>query len=111
MKAYSITFHDGSHIDSLTMNGDMFVSKTEIAVDSLNDESLKIVTIIESDGGKPTTTVLHDATCDGVLHWPEGWLFNIREKSGEEKAQAETASRLEEIDAALVELAELISEV
>jgi len=111
MKTYTIILHDNTRLENLTMNGDMFVSRTEVTADGLSDDALKSVTIIESETGRTSTTVLTGATCDGVLHWPEGWLFNIREKSTREKAQAETASRLEEIDAALVELAELISEV
>lgn len=111
LKTYTIILHDNSRLENLTMNGDMYVSNTEITSDILNDNTLKTVTIIESENRKTTTTTINNAICDGIIHWPDGWLFNIRERSSEEKIQAEMATRLEEIDAALVELAELISEV
>ena len=111
LKTYTIILHDNSRLENLTMNGDMFVSNTEITSDILNDNTLKTVTIIESENRQTTTTTINNAICDGIIHWPDGWLFNIRERSSEEKIQAEMATHLEEIDAALVELAELIAEV
>lgn len=108
MNKYTIHFHDGTSIENLTMNGTMFVSSTEITKSMFGDNAMKAVTIVEPNGDE---TVLQDAICDNILHWSEGWLFNIRERTANEKVQKEMSDRLEEIDAALVELAELISEV
>ena len=37
--------------------------------------------------GDGITTTLHNAVCDNILHWDEGWLFNLREPSELERSQ------------------------
>lgn len=85
MSTFTITLSNGRQLGDLTMNGSMYVSKTEITADMLTDDALKTVTITGNDG---STTTLHDAVCDSILHWPEGWLFNLREPSELERSNA-----------------------
>ena len=112
MSRYTITLNDGKQLDGLLLNGTMFVSETEITADDLNAEALERVTITEiPDEGEIseiTETVMQDAICDGILHWPEGWLFNLREASAEEKERKALQNRLDEAEAALIELAGMI---
>ena len=90
MSKYTITLNDGSQLDDLTMNGSMFVSKTEI------------------DGSTTTETQLQNAVCDKILHWPEGWLFNLRQPTAEEMERKALETRLDEAETALFELAAMI---
>ena len=83
--SYTITLANGRQLTSLTMNGSMYVSQSEVTSDDLNADMLKTVTIAE-DGGD--TITLHDAVCDNILHWPEGWLFNLREPTELERSRA-----------------------
>lgn len=85
MSTFTITLSNGRQLGDLTMNGSMYVSKTEITADILTADALKTVTITGNDG---STTTLHDAVCDSILHWPEGWLFNLREPSELERSNA-----------------------
>ncbi len=85
MNTFTITLHNGRQLSGITMNGSMFVSTTEITVGDLSGEALKTVVIKENGGD---TTTLHNAVCDGILHWPEGWMFNLREPSELERSQA-----------------------
>ena len=83
------------------MNGNMFVSKKEITEDDLNAAALKRVSITEiPEEGEETVTIIENAVYDRILAWPEGWLFNLREKSKEEQ-QAEEIQNLQEKNAFL----------
>lgn len=108
MSRYTITLNDGKQLDGLAMNGTMFVSETEITADDLNTEALERVTITETGDGGSTETIMQNAICDGILRWPEGWLFNLREASEEEKERKALQARLDEAEAALIELAGMI---
>lgn len=91
------------------MNGSMYVSHVEISMDDLSPEELESVTIIETDDeGKVAETVLNDAICDGVLHWPEGWLFNLREPSQQERTIANLQSQLDMQTECILEMSEII---
>ena len=81
MSTYTITLSNGVQLANLTTNGTMYVSHDEVTRDILTSEALKTVTISETNDGRVITTTLHDAVCDNILHWPEGWLFNLREPS------------------------------
>ena len=50
----------------------------------LTKDALKTVAIV----GDGTTTTLRNAVCDNILHWDEGWLFNLREPSELERSNA-----------------------
>ena len=108
MSKYTITMSNGVVLDNLTMNGSMYVCPVEIALETLNEEALGEVTIVETEDGVSTTTVYHNMVCDGVLHWPEGWLFNLREMDPDEVERKQMETRLDEAEAALIELAWLI---
>lgn len=91
------------------MNGSMFVSPVEISMDDLSPEELESVTIVETDdGGKTTETTLNDAVCDGVLHWPEGWLFNLRERSPLDKQLTDLQAQNDMLTECILEMIEII---
>ena len=91
------------------MNGSMFVSQEEVTAETLNAEALEAVTITETDeDGESRETVLHDAVCDGILHWPEGWLFNLREPSAEEQQRKTMQERITMLEDCLLEMSEAV---
>ena len=97
MSTFTITLNNGRQLSGIVMNGSMFVSKAEITADDLSRDALKTVTIAEVDGDKTNTTILVSAVCDAILHWPEGWLFNIRERSEAENNRARIESLLDDL--------------
>lgn len=94
-----ITLSNGQKLKDLTMNGDMYVSQKKVTLEEIRN-NLQTVTIMDGENG----TVMQNAVCDTVLHWPEGYLFNIREMTPTERL----ASMMEDIDMALVELASIV---
>lgn len=109
MSKYTIILSGGTHIDDLTMNGSMFVSETEIDVGILSPEALKTVTIMETDGNLVIAeTTLENAVCDAVLHWPEGWLFNLREPTAEEQKIRALEGQVEMLNECVMEMSEII---
>lgn len=100
---YTIKLHDGNQIGGLSMNGSMYVSKTEITTDMLSEDALEIVTIEDAEGSK---TILHNAICDAILHWDEGWLFNLREPTVDEILDRRVTTNIETIGIVFVVLAE-----
>lgn len=85
MSTYTITLSNGVQLDNLTMNGTMYVSQNEVTMDVLSADALRTVTISETNNGHVSTTTIHDAVCDDILHWSEGWLFSLRNKTADER--------------------------
>lgn len=103
MKKYMIALKNGKVLENLKLNGSMYVSKTEITEKDLPVAGLAKVTITETDEeGNATVSVITDAVCDTILHWPEGWLFNIREKTENEKR----AERIAFMEGCIMEMSE-----
>lgn len=111
MSTFTITLNNGVQLANLTMNGSMYVSHDEVTRDTLSAEALKTVTIAETNDGQVVTTTLHDAVCDNILHWPEGYLFNLREPSENDRLLRQIESLnadLTNTQMALVEVYEMI---
>lgn len=108
MNKFKITLNDGKQLDGLTMNGTMFVSATEVTVDDLNTKALERVTITETGDGGSTETVMQNAICDGILEWPEGWLFNLREPTAEEKQITGMEGQIDMLTECILEMSEII---
>lgn len=106
---YTITLKNGVVLAGLTMNGSMFVSQDEVIEDVLNPEALESVAIAEIDeDGNKRETVVHDVICDGILHWPEGWLFNLRVPTAEERRISELQARSDMLTECILEMSEII---
>ena len=94
MSRYTITLKSGKVLSDLGMNGNMFVSKTEVTKADLSESELSEVVITESGDDYATDTTVEGAVNDIIKHEPEGYMFNIREKTKEEQ-QAERIAELE----------------
>lgn len=109
MSRYTITLNDGKQLDGLTMNGTMYVSQVPVTADDLSPEALERVTIVETDGaGETHETVMENAICDGILEWPEGWLFNLREPSAEERQAKAMEGQIDMLTECILEMSEII---
>lgn len=106
MSVYAIELADGRLLEGITMNGSMFVTQEEITKEDLNAEALAEVTITEypEEGGEIDSFIEH-GVCDGVLVWPEGRLFNIRE---EDPRDREIRELREDTETALNELLDFV---
>lgn len=105
---YTIVLGDGTMLENLSMNGTMFVSQEQITKELFTDEALKQVTIIENDGENTDETILHNAVCDAVLHWPEGYLFNLRELSRQETEIRDLQEQNQMLTDCILEMSEII---
>ena len=95
MSRYTITLRSGRQLEGLTVNGSMFVSQEEITKEELSLDELSQITVTEyPDDGEAAETEKEDQVCDAVLHWSEGYLFNVRDMSEQEKALAELDARI-----------------
>lgn len=101
MSTFTITLSNGRQLSDITMNGSMFVSKTEVTTSAFSEDALKSVVISEVDDGKITNTTITNAVCDGVLHWSEGWLFNLREMTDSERSRKDFMTQIESLNADL----------
>lgn len=77
VKTYELTLSDGSKISDLSLNGNNFVSKTEVTEDMFKGK-LSTVLITDDYGG---SMQLENAELLQIATYPdmEGWFFIIRE--------------------------------
>lgn len=71
---YTITLDDGTVLSDLRMNGNNYISETEVTEDDF-DGNLLEVTI--SDG--ENEEVLHNVELIQITHYSDGWYFILRE--------------------------------
>ena len=76
---YTIEFSNGEKIENLTLNGNNYVSKTEITEDMFNN--LLNITIIGSDNSKQ---IIQYGKLLQIAHYQDGWYFIITEMSPDE---------------------------
>jgi len=79
MQTYTIELADGKTFENLTMNGNNYVSQTEITEDDFTD--LSHVTITGSDG---SVEEMDDAELIQVSRYSDGWYFILRALSQDE---------------------------
>lgn len=81
---YTITLSDGTELSDITLNGNNFVSRTEVTEATFAG---KLDTVTITDG--ETTEVLHDAELVQIAHYDfmPGWYFILREIPAEQRWQ------------------------
>lgn len=85
---YDVTLGDGTKFSNLTMNGNNYVSETEITEDDFTD--LTQVTVEASDGSVQT---LGESELVQVAHYEDGWYFILRELTSEEIARRDNEAQ------------------
>lgn len=79
---YTVTLSDGTKLENLGMNGNNFVSATEVTEEMFVGK-LAEVTIENGE----TTETMHDAELVQIAHYGNlGWYFILREIPADERA-------------------------
>ncbi len=93
MQQYTITLADGQKLTDLTVNGDNYVSQTEVD-ESIFDNNLSTMTV--SDG--ETETVYHNMQFIQQMKWADGtYYLAFRELSEQEIEYASLSSKIDYI--------------
>lgn len=100
---YKLTFANGAELDGLMMNGNTFISQTEVTDEDLNEDALKNVLVTESNGG--TETLLY-AGYDKIFHENDGWHFVLWGASPEEIRIRKQQERIQFLEDCLMEISE-----
>jgi len=103
---YKIKLKDGKELKNLTLNGNNFISKTEIKDSDLTEENLTTVEITSNDANEQTMvgTFKNMFLVQNKTYGSE-WWFILAEKTKDMKSDDDITS----IQEAIVELYELIN--
>ena len=98
-----IILADGTELDNLTFDNNVYVSPTEVTAAMLNDEALELVKVIPTDGEE---TELKYAKTDIVYHEADGWHFVLVGASADEIKIREQQARIRFLEDCLMEISE-----
>lgn len=91
---YTITLADGTQLTDLRLNGDNYVSQTQID-ESIFKDNLDTMTV----SGGETETVYHDVEFIQQMQWMDGtYYLAFRELSEQEKMLKNMISTIEEVN-------------
>ena len=79
-KSWKITLSDGTTIENLRLNGNNFVSETEIKKEMFDGKLLK-VTIEGIEDGKKVVNEYKNMELVQIVHYEDGYYFVLRELS------------------------------
>lgn len=103
---YTITLADGRQLTGLDKNGDNFVSAERVD-EVIFKDNLSVMTV--SDG--ETETVYHHVELIQQQKWMDGsYYLAFRERTEQERAMAETADSVTDLQLALAEMYEMMLE-
>lgn len=101
---YELTFSNGLKLPNIRMNGNNYISNTEVTKEMLSD-GLSTVTIKGSDNNE---TVMKDVEIIQIARYTDGWYFILREIPEEEKKSINIETELTNLQLALAEVYEMI---
>ena len=90
-KSWKITLANGTQLKDLRLNGNNFVSETEITADVFNGNLSKVV--IEDEEGK--VQEYQHMELVQIVHYEDGYYFILRELSKEELERIKTQADIE----------------
>ena len=93
-KSWKITLSDGTTIENLRLNGNNFVSETEIKKEMFDGKLLK-VTIEGIEDGKKVVNEYKNMELVQIVHYEDGFYFVLRELSQEEINMAKIQGNIE----------------
>lgn len=101
---YTITLADGRQLTGLYKNGDNFVSAERVD-EGIFKDNLSVMTV--SDG--ETETVYHHVELIQQQKWMDGaYYLAFRERTEQERAMAEAADSVTDLQLALAEIYEMM---
>lgn len=101
----TIKLSDGTKLKNIALNGDTFVSQSEIE-DSVFEGKLGTVEITDEESKE--VKVLHDAQLRLNTAFGDEWWFVIQEKSPENKQLAQITNDITDVQVAIADLYEMI---
>ena len=93
-KSWKITLSDGTTIENLRLNGNNFLSETEIKKEMFDGKLLK-VTIEGIEDGKKVVNEYKNMELVQIVHYEDGYYFVLRELSQEEINMAKIQGNIE----------------
>lgn len=103
----TIKLSDGTKLKNIGLNGDTFVSESEIA-DSVFEGKLGTVEITDSETKE--VTVLHDAELLLNKAFGEEWWFVIQEKTPQNGPLTQITNDITDVQVAIADLYEMITQ-
>ena len=104
---YKLILADGTEIENLGLNGNNYISKTEIT-ESVFEDNLSTVTI-EHPGDEPM--ILTDAVLDQLVLYEDGWYFVLSEKTEAQKLNDQLQALKDQnamLEDCIIEMSEII---
>lgn len=101
---YTITLSDGTKLEDLKLNGNNYISQTEVTEKTFEGKLSKVT--IEND---EKTEVLHDVEVIQISPVGEEYWFILREMTDEEKAEKSLSAAVIDTQEALAEVYEMLS--
>ena len=82
-KSWKITLSDGTKLENLGMNGNNFISETEVTEETFNGKLSKVI-IKGTEDGKETKQEFEHMELVQIVQEEDGYHFVLRELSAEE---------------------------
>lgn len=98
-----IILADGTELDNLTFDNNVYVSPTEVTAAMLSEDALELVKVIPANGEE---VELKYAKTDIVYHESDGWHFVLVGASAEEIRNREQQARIRFLEDCLMEISE-----
>lgn len=93
-KTWKITLADGTRLENLRLNGNNFISDTEITADIFNGNLSKVV-IEGIEDGKESVQEYEHMELVQIVHYADGYYFVLRELSKDELDKIKTQADIE----------------
>lgn len=91
-KSFKITLADGTQLKNLKLNGNNYISKTEITEDDFKGKLSKIT--IENETDKTSEELEHMELVQ-IVHYEDGYYFVLRQLSTDEIDKIKTKADIE----------------
>lgn len=93
-KSWKITLANGTRLENLRLNGNNFISDTEITADIFNGNLSKVV-IEGIEDGKESVQQYEHMELVQIVHYEDGYYFILRELSQDELQRIKTQADIE----------------
>lgn len=93
-KPWKITLADGTRLENLRLNGNNFISDTQITADIFNGNLSKVV-IEGIENGKEVIQEYEHMELVQIVHYEDGYYFVLRELSQDELDKIKTQADIE----------------
>lgn len=94
-KSWEITLSDGTKLENLRLNGNNYISNTEITEDDFKGKLSKVIIKETTEDGQVTTQEYEHMELVQVVHYEDGYYFILRELSSTELKEIKMQSDIE----------------